>query len=211
MEQGWIGLDESGKGDYFGPLVVAGVAVTPPLAEQLTAWGVRDSKRISDGRIEQLDVMIRRACPFEVIAIGPEKYNELYEKFKNLNHLLAWAHARTLENLLERAACLRAIADQFGDARLIERALMQRGRTIRLEQRHRAEADPAVAAASIVARAEFVHRLARLGSEIGCTLPKGASKQVEAAARALVAEHGSDVLGRVAKLHFRTTQSVVAR
>jgi ribonuclease HIII len=144
-----------------------------------------------------------------VIAIGPQKYNELYAKIKNLNRLLAWGHAKALENLLERVSCERAISDQFGDERLILNALQDKGRKIVLEQRTKAESDLAVAAASILARAEFLLRLKRLSSEVGTMLPKGASPSVELAARMIVKKHGRERLGTVAKLHFKTTQAVL--
>ena len=208
-QDSWIGLDESGKGDYFGPLVVAGVQVDPALSARLTEWGVKDSKRLSDKRVRELEPMIRQACRHSVVAIGPERYNELYEKMRNLNKLLAWAHARTLENLLIEGDCPRAIADQFGDERLIKNALLKKGRDILLEQRPRAEADPAVAAASILARAEFLKRLRRLSEEYKIDLPKGASDSVKATAARLVKEQTAEVLKKVAKWHFRTTQQVL--
>jgi ribonuclease HIII len=144
-----------------------------------------------------------------VVAIGPERYNALYLKIKNLNRLLAWGHARALENLLEQVPCELAIADQFGDERYVQRALMEKGKTIRLVQQPKAEADLAVAAASILARAEFLTRLRRLSEEVGTTLPKGASNAVELAARMIVKKHGEAGLGRVAKLHFRTTETIL--
>jgi len=209
VKDSWIGLDESGKGDYFGPLVVAGVQVDPELSARLTAWGVKDSKRLSDNRILALEPMIREICPHSVVAIGPERYNELYEKMRNLNKLLAWAHARTLENLLADGECPRAIADQFGDERFIKNALLEKGRRIVLEQRPRAEDDPAVAAASILARAEFLKRLKRLSDEQQMDLPKGASDRVRAAAVKLVREKSPEALKKVAKWHFKTTRQVI--
>ncbi len=207
---GWIGIDESGKGDYFGPLVIAAVHVTPRVAEDLEALNVRDSKKISDGMIKKLAVDIRVLCKHSIVAIGPERYNELYKKIRNLNRLLAWGHAKVLENLLEQVPnCERAIADQFGDERLILNALQEKGQKIRLEQRHKGEEDIAVAAASIVARDEFVHRLGRLSSEFGIPLPKGASQAVELAAKSVVRKHGQEGLARVAKLHFKTTKAVL--
>src|SRR6266542_4694612 len=206
---GWIGIDESGKGDYFGPLVIAAVHVTPSIAKDLEALNVRDSKKISDGMIKRLEVDIKTLCRHSVIAIGPERYNELYNKIRNLNRLLAWGHAKALETLLEQVPCERAISDQFGDERLIINALQEKGKKITLEQRHKGEEDIAVAAASIVARAEFVRRLGKLGAEFGVPLPKGASAAVEVAARAFVRKHGQDALAKVAKLHFKTTQSVL--
>lgn len=208
-QDSWIGLDESGKGDYFGPLVVAGVQVDPELSARLVAWGVKDSKRLTDNRILELEPRIRQACRHAVVAIGPERYNALYQKMRNLNKLLAWAHARTLENLLSETESPRAIADQFGDERFIKNALMEKGRQIVLEQRPHAEEDPAVAAASILARAEFLKRLKQLSEDHQMDLPKGASDQVRAAAVILVKQMSAEVLKKVAKWHFRTTQQVL--
>ena len=205
-----IGIDESGKGDYFGPLVVAAVFVDATTEGELALMQVRDSKKISDGRILEMAPDIRTICPHSIIAIGPHKYNELYAKIRNLNRLLAWGHAKALETLLERVSCVRAISDQFGDERLILNALQEKGRKIVLEQRTKAESDLAVAAASILARAEFLLRLERLSDEVGTTLPKGASPAVELAARMVIKKHGQERLDSVAKLHFKTTQAVLA-
>src|SRR5687768_17676847 len=127
--------------------------------QDLLLLQVRDSKKISDGRIVEIAPDIRLVCPHSVVAIGPQRYNELYATIKNLNRLLAWGHARALENLLQQVDCDLAISDQFGDERLILNALQEKGKRIQLIQRTRAEADLAVAAASIVARAEFLLRL----------------------------------------------------
>lgn len=205
-----IGIDESGKGDYFGPLVIAAVFVDAVTQGELALMHVRDSKKISDGRILDMAPDIKTICPHSIVAIGPQKYNELYAKIKNLNRLLAWGHARALENLLDKVSCGRAIADQFGDERLILSALQAKGRTIMLEQRPKAESDIAVAAASILARAEFLIRLKRLSEEVGTLLPKGASSTVEVAARMVMKKHGEERLAHVAKLHFKTTQAVLA-
>ena len=204
-----IGIDESGKGDYFGPLVIAAVFVTPALEQDLALMQVRDSKKISDGRILELAPDIRLLCPHSLVAIGPQRYNELYAKIKNLKRLLAWGHARALENLLQQVECDLAIADQFGDERLILNALQEKGKQIRLVQRTKAESDLAVAAASILARAEFLQRLDRLSQELNTTLPKGASPAVELAGRMVVKKYGRDRLGTVAKLHFKTTKQVL--
>lgn len=205
-----IGIDESGKGDYFGPLVIAAVFVDATTQGELALMQVRDSKKISDGRVLEMAPDIKMICPHNIIAIGPKKYNELYGKIRNLNRVLAWGHAKALETLLERVACSRAISDQFGDERLILNALQEKGRKITLEQRTRAESDLAVAAASILARAEFLLRLKRLSDEVGTTLPKGASPAVELAARMVIKKHGRERLDSVAKLHFKTTQAVLA-
>jgi len=205
---GQIGIDESGKGDYFGPLVIAGVYVSAEQEEQLRELGVRDSKALSDKKATTLASQIRTLCPCTVVAIGPERYNSLHTSFKNLNKLLAWGHARAIENLLEKVACDHVVADQFGDERFLKNALMGKGRTVTLIQKPRAEEEIAVAAASIVARAEFLRRLQELSSRYDVNLPKGASDLVIVAGKEFVKRHGVDALGQVAKLHFRTTERV---
>lgn len=207
---GQIGIDESGKGDYFGPLVIAGVYVSLHQEEQLRLAGVRDSKAISDKKVTDLATQIRNLCLFTVVAIGPERYNSLHASFKNLNKLLAWGHARAIENLLEKVPCDRIVADQFGDERLLNNALMAKGKTVKLIQKPRAEEEIAVAAASIIARAEFLRRLRDLSARYGIALPKGASNLVITAGREFIRKHGTEALGQVAKLHFRTTASVLA-
>lgn len=214
-----IGVDESGKGDFFGPLVVAGVYLTADAARELKDKGIKDSKQVtSDKRIGALADVIRETegCIGEVIPIGNEAYNRLQKTMGNVNSVLGWGHARVIENILERLAndpnkpaCNKAIADQFGNERIIKDALMKRGKQIQLVQRHKAETDLAVAAASIMAREGFVRRLRKLSKEYGVELPKGASAAVEEAARELVKKHGKEVLGKVAKLHFRTSAMVL--
>ena len=208
---GWIGTDESGKGDYFGPLVIGGVRVDPKAKGVLTNLKVRDSKRISDNVIKDLDFQIRSLFIYSVVVIGPEKYNLLYGKMKNLNKLLAWGHARVIENILTRIDCKRAIADQFGSESYIKNALMKLGKKIDLTQSPRAEADLGVAAASILARAEFLRKMDRLSEECGFELPKGASGQVDEAARKIVEEMGEDALNRFVKLHFKNTARITQK
>ncbi len=205
-----IGIDESGKGDYFGPLVIAAVFVDSTTERELALMQARDSKRLSDRRIFELAPDIRQVCPHSIVAIGPERYNQLYAKIRNLNRLLAWGHARALENLLEQVTCGLAISDQFGDARYVQNALLEKGKQVQLIQRPKAEADLAVAAASILARAEFLRRLARLSEAVGTTLPKGASSTVELAGRMVLKKHGRERLETVAKMHFKTTRAIVS-
>ncbi|MEC4688464.1 MAG: ribonuclease HIII [Nitrospirota bacterium] len=208
---GRIGIDESGKGDYFGPLVIAAAYVNPVIERDLKLMQVRDSKRISDPRVLQLASDLRQVCKHSIVAIGPERYNELYQKIGNLNRLLAWGHARALENLLEQVDAQQAIADQFGDERFILNALLEKGKHVQLVQRPKAEEDLAVAAASILARAEFLRRLSALSEKVGTSLPKGASPSVELAARMVVKKRGQDALRTIAKLHFKTTKAVLNR
>lgn len=207
-----FGIDESGKGDFFGPLVIAGAFTDRAIARQFLENGIQDSKRIgSDAKIRALAKMIRQTAgiAFDVVLIGPERYNDLYEKFGNLNSLLGWGHARVIENLLARRPdCPRALSDKFADARVIEKALLQHGQQIELEQRTKAESDFAVAAASILAREAFIDWLQRHGRQIGVTLGRGVSASVKETARLIVEKEGPGALRRFAKVHFRTAHEI---
>jgi len=213
----YIGTDESGKGDYFGPMVIAGVWLDEATQKKLEALGVRDSKTLSDNRCQELAAKIRALCPgkYEEVEILPERYNMLYEQFqrekKNLNHLLAWGHARALESLLGRHTSEHAVADQFGDEKYIKSRLMEKGKTVQLVQTPKAERYTAVAAASILARDRFLLRLQQIGKQFGVMLPKGASPEVIQAAWELVKKDSAVVLRRVAKLHFKTTSLVLGQ
>jgi len=207
-----FGVDESGKGDFFGPLVIAGVYVDRGIARKFMEAGIQDSKRIgSDARIRSLAETIRKTqgALADTVVIGPERYNDLYEKFGNLNSLLGWGHARVIENLLaKKPTCPRALSDKFADPRVIERALLQRGQAILLEQRTKAESDLAVAAASIVAREAFIDWLDRRGKALGMKLGRGVSGSVKEAAKTLVEKNGPEVLRQIAKVHFRTAHEI---
>lgn len=201
------GLDEAGKGDYFGPLVVAAVAGPDPALRQL---GVVDSKKTTDKRAIALAAEIHTRFAVEVVVVLPAKYNELYARFKNLNALLAWCHARALENLLERVTVNKVIADQFASPQVLQRALMERGKEVELVQMHRGESEAVVAAASLVARGEFLTRLDGLARKWQVRLPKGAGPPVDEAGQQILAKGGVDLLRQVAKLHFKNTKKIGA-
>jgi ribonuclease HIII len=208
-----FGIDESGKGDFFGPLVIAGAYTDATITRQLMDAGIMDSKRItSAARIRQLAAIIRatQGCRTAVVAIGPERYNALYQSFGNLNQLLAWGHARVIANLAAAIPnCARALSDQFANPRVLQRALRQTGLTITLEQRTKGESDIAVAAASIIARERFIDWIDKTSAACGISLPLGASAAVVQAGRDLIARLGQDALTKTAKLHFRTTSAVI--
>jgi len=209
-QKGHIGTDESGKGDYFGPLVVAGVFLPDEQQNVLTELGVKDSKRHSDNRVRELADILKKGYKHSLVVIGPEKYNELYLKLRNLNKILAWAHSRAIENILEEVPCSLVITDQFGNKSFVLNALMKRGKDVELVQKPKAEEDLAVAAASILARAEFLKRLYFLSQDIGINLPKGASVLVEETGLKLVKLQGVQILDKVVKKHFKITKRILA-
>ncbi len=207
-EAALIGTDESGKGDYFGPLVIAGVYADAGIKKRLKEIGAADSKTLTDSKIQKLAEEITKVCKFSVVTIGNQRYNEMYDEIKNLNKLLAWGHARVIENLLEQVDCSNALSDQFGSPELIKNALLTKGRKINLEQRPRAEENVVVAAASIMARNEYVKAMKKLSEEYDMEFPKGGSAMVVETAREFALSHGKEELSKVAKLHFVITEKI---
>lgn len=206
------GLDEAGKGDLFGPVVTACVVAGGEAVREWQKAGVKDSKFLSDRTIKILDKKIRATAGVaaKTAWCGMARYNELMAKPKaNLNLLLAWLHARSLQSALEVTSAPYGLLDQFSTSPLVQRQLKKDGIQFDLRMRTRAESDPVVAAASIVARAEFVRRIEELSEAAGETLLKGASAAVKEQARRLVVNHGPAALGQFAKLHFRTAREVL--
>lgn len=208
-----MGVDESGKGDFFGPMVVCAAYADHDLVVTMKEMNVRDSKLITtDKAATDLAKELRKLLKdkYTIITIGPAAYNRLYSKMRSVNTILAWAHARAIENLLAKVpSCPMAISDQFGSKSQVEKALMKQGRGIKLVQRHKAESDPAVAAASILARAAFLDSLKQLAARYSQPFPKGASVAVKERAAQLVGKKGPSVLLEVAKCHFKTTDAVL--
>jgi ribonuclease HIII len=215
----WIGVDESGKGDYFGPITAAGVLVDTRTLGQLRPVVLRDSKELAAARINSAAAEIRRICEgrYAIVTVMPERYNEFMAGTsfgKNSQRILAWMHARCIEDLLEKHTDVKhAICDKFANEAVIQRALQTRGRGITVHQHVRAEADPAVAAASILARWEFTRRIQQLEAAAGCRLPLGASDErgILQSARHIVANEGAAALKKYAKLHFKTTEKMAGK
>ena len=207
MDQGRVGVDESGKGDFFGPLVVAACYVGPEHVAELE--GVKDSKKLTDKQAIELATQIKKVCPYKVLPLMPLKYNELYAKIGNLNHLLAWGHATVIEDVLNLHPADLIISDQFATGgNVVKSRLKEKGRQAQFVSRVRAESDIAVAAASILARAEFLWRLRELSQQFGIDLPKGATNVIPNGKK-FVQMHGPDALKQVAKMHFKTSKEVL--
>ncbi len=205
----YIGTDETGKGDYFGPLVVCGVYVEPETQVFLQNIGVRDSKELTDLQINKLAKQIKNKYPdnFDLILISPEKYNILYEKFQNVNKLLDWAHSKSIENLLKKFDCKTVITDQFSKTQLTISNNIKFSK-INFIQTPKAERYIGVAAASILARAAMNNWFDRKEKE-GYNLLKGASSNVKERAKEILKKYGKSKLGILAKLHFKTTKQIV--
>ena len=201
-----IGCDESGKGDYFGGLVVAGVYLDEDLEKKLTKLNIRDSKKISDKRIQVLANTLKKTIPYSIVRIYPEKYNQLYESMNNINKILAWCHATAIKNVTEKRACELAIVDKFTVKEHITNNLKKYDKYIEVFEFNKAESDLAVAAASIIARQAFLQMIEKLKKDYQIKeLPLGAT-HVKEKAREIVKEKGFDILKKISKFHFKITK-----
>lgn len=206
-----IGGDESGKGDYFGPLVIAAAFLKKENLEKIRALKVQDSKKITDKKINSIYPQLIKYVDYEVIAIMPEKYNQLFSKMKNLNKILAWGHATAIENLHKRVKCNNVLIDKFAKEYLIEYHLKPKLPDTKITQRTKAESDAAVAAASIIARYHYLRRLKELSENFKVTLPKGAGKQVDEAGRLILRNNSFETLSKIAKVHFKNTEKISSK
>lgn len=208
------GMDESGKGDFFGPVIAATVIADKDAIQGWVKAGVRDSKTIADNKILELDKIIRATAgaTVQTCFCGMEKYNELMQKpGANLNRLLAWQHATALTKALSTRWVPWGLLDQFTEQPLTQRELAKKGvQNFDLRMRTKAEEDPVVAAASVVARAEYVRQMKELSQQFGDKLQKGASAKVKEQATEIIRKFGTRALTRFAKLHFRTAYEVVS-
>lgn len=210
VEVAHIGVDEAGKGDIFGPLVIAGAVVQPEQSSLLQAHGVRDSKILTSAQIQHLADWLPNRCPIEVLVLSPADYNAHYAELGNLNQLLGWGHARVIEALYARTGVELALSDQFSERPHIRQALDAAGCPVRLEERPHAETDLAVAAASICARAAFERALEELRHKSGFHLPFGASDPaIPVILRKVQQRWGEEGLRRIAKLHFKPVKEVL--
>lgn len=207
------GLDESGKGDFFGPVVAATVIADRPAIESWIKAGVKDSKRIAELQIIKLDEIIRetKGVVVRTCFCGMPKYNELMSRpGANLNRLLAWQHATALDQALAARRVPWGLLDQFTEQPLTQRELARKGvKEFDLRMRTKAEEDPVVAAASVVARAEFQRQMSALSKRFGARLQKGAGPLVKEQARQIIDKFGVQSLREFVKLHFRTAYEVV--
>lgn len=203
-----IGIDESGKGDLFGPLCIAGVFAEGDKVLKLETLGVKDSKLLSDPAILKIGKKIRAEYAHHVVRINPPKYNELYEQFRNLNTMLAWGHATTIEHLVLQTNCRDVIIDQFAAEHVVITALRRKKLEVNLTQRHKGEEDLVVAAASILARCAFLEGLEKMGETFGLEFPKGVSEKVIQVLKQYVQKFGRQQLNQVVKMHFKTLEKL---
>lgn len=201
-----IGSDESGKGDVFGPLVVAAVRLEPGIARLLAAGGeVRDCKLMTDDGVRRVGAALRAKVPHAIARLDPPRYNAEHARVRNLNPMLAALHAQAIGELATPG--MHVVVDQFGAASLLESALAKLD--VRLQQQHRAEEHLVVAAASVIAREQFLAALDELSETWAVDLAKGAGTPADHALRRFVALHGPGKLPAVAKVHFKNVQRIV--
>lgn len=212
----YIGTDESGKGDYFGPLIVAGFISNAEVNQKLFSYGIRDCKNIGEKQILELGEWLYReyASHIATCILLPEQYNIQYSHYKlerkNVNDLLAWGHAQVIEKLADhKLRPMGVIADQFGSPKHVMKALMEKGSRLEIMQTTRAEKDMAVAAASVVAKYNLLKYFDEVGRQYDVVIPRGSGIQAIDCAIDIANRYGVMELKKNVKIHFRITKEVL--
>ncbi|KAF0152744.1 MAG: ribonuclease HIII [Ignavibacteria bacterium] len=200
----YIGTDEAGKGDIFGPLVIAAVFVDKDSKKELLRIGVRDSKALSDPQIDFLAAKIKNICKgyYSIIELRPELYNRKYEEYKNLNKLLSFGHSKAIKILLDDIDAKTVISDKFSTQGLE----IHRDKSfshVEFIDTEKAERFIAVAAASILARNTFNKWFYELEYK-GLDFPKGSSEKAKSFLKRFLKQNEYSTLINFAKLHFKT-------
>lgn len=204
-----IGVDESGKGDFFGPLVVASFYAEKSDESRLVELGVRDGKLIADKKLTEIADILKYSYPFEIKIYNPLDYNRTHKKIKNLNKMLAEGHAHVIKNLMKENQAEVAISDKFGKTELIENELKKISCDIDLYQIVKGERIIQVAAASIIARAVYLGEMAKLSNKIGVILPRGASAQVDVIGKKIADKYGMKIFEKISKTHFKNYKRII--
>ncbi len=214
-DETWTGSDEAGKGDYMGPLTAAAVYVDRGRAEQYRNIGITDSKMLSNDSVRGYAERIRETSDgcFSIVSVSPLDYNrrfsELSRKGMNSLDLLAECHAEAIRDILSKNPIpMRVIIDKFCNEKRIA-YLLPEGDYI-LDLRIRGESDPAVAAASILARDAYLDGLDRISRKFGITAMSGSGRETDRIVREFVGSFGSDALDEIAKVHFKNTLKVLS-
>lgn len=199
----YIGSDETGKGDVFGPLVTCAFYVNKELITKLRKLGVRDSKELGENQIYKLAAEIKKLGNdnYELLSINPQRYNELYDKFRNINEILNWSHSKAIENLLKQKNAKTIITDKFRKKDLRFSSEFEYG-NYNIIQETKAEKYIAVAAASILARDKQLGWF-NIQKKNGFDLKRGASEEVKVLVKNLIKNNRSSIKD-FAKIHFKT-------
>ena len=210
-----IGIDESGKGDFFGPLVICAIFIkSKEIEKQLKYIGVKDSKKIHNhNTIKNLSILIKKYIGIEsikIIKINPIKYNELYKKIKNLNNILAWGHRTALDKLQTSLLtldihCNLAISDRFSKQGIMPTNdyLKKFGKTKIIQTTKAEESYIAVAGASIIAKANFDQEILLLSQKHNIKLTKGSCNNTLQLTSEIIKKYGEKKLTSIAKIHFK--------
>ncbi len=200
----YVGSDEAGKGDIFGPLVIAALYVNQTTSKQLVKIGVRDSKDLADSQISFIASKIKSIVQdnFHILCLEPKQYNQVYERYHNLNKLLSWAHSKAIEKTFDNKKAFCVITDKFSNSGL-EIQRNKKFSDVNFILTEKGERFIAVAAASILARDTFVKWFDIQRTTLGIDLPKGSSLSTIELAKSIQKKYPLEFVQSIAKTHFK--------
>ncbi len=212
--ESYIGTFESGKGDYFGPLIVCGVYLNKNTSNELKKLKVKETKDFTEEQFIKLAEKIKQVIgndAFHIFTLYPQEYNNKHIEYKNIHNLLGLGHSTVIKEITKNIDCLEVITEKFGKDGIIQEFLKDYDKKINLKQVTRSDRYTAVAAASIITRIESNKWFQEINNRFNCELTKGASMLVGQNVIPIVEEHTSEILSEIAKLHFKTTRKLEKR
>lgn len=207
-----VGSDETGTGDFFGPVTVAACFVSSEQVELVRELGVKDSKQLSDDYMRQIAPDLQASLIHSVLTLTNDKYNEVQSKGWSQGKIKALLHNQALKHVLRKMNDVRPdyiLIDQFAERGIYYNHIKNESEIVRENVLFSTKAEGlhvAVAAASIIARVAFLEEMDRLSDIAGVQLPKGAGKIVDEAAAKILLKNGEDTLKSMTKWHFANAQ-----
>lgn len=206
-----LGSDETGTGDFFGPITVAACFVPADKVALAHELGVKDSKLLTDEYMRKIAPDLREAFVHKVLTLKNEKYNKVQAQGWSQGKIKALLHNQALKHVLAKMEPLKPDAiliDQFAERGIYYNHIKGEKEIIRENVLFSTKAEGlhvSVACASIIARVAFLEEMDRMSTEAGVTLPKGAGKIVDEAAAKIILKHGEEYLKSLTKWHFANT------
>lgn len=206
-----IGSDETGTGDFFGPMTVAACFVSTDQIELIHELGVKDSKMLTDPLMRKIAPDLKEVLTYSILTLGNEKYNKVQAKGWSQGKIKALLHNQALKHVLNKMTPQKPdyiLIDQFAERGIYYNHIKMEKEIIRENVLFSTKAEQlhvAVAAASILARVAFLEEMDRLSLDAGVTLPKGAGSKVDEVAAKIMLSKGEDYLSTITKKHFANT------
>lgn len=212
-----VGCDEAGKGEFFGPLVLAACYIPIEMRDEIVGLGVDDSKKLTDDKIITIVEKLQEKVLFELNIVNPGRLNQRWRKIKNISEIMAQEYAVIIKKVSNEIGDFKKqgaiVVDRFTkissrmEKSLDEVGISMGGDGVKCVQIPNGERYLSVAVASVLARAKYLEVMNDYELEYERKFPRGYSGVVEFSEK-FIEDFGSEVFQSVAKTFFKTSDAV---